>query len=248
MLFFKRLLNLITKSKLTGKLDQIKVKSVPCFSDGKMEDIKDSIFYASEDYSAIALKYLNQNEFRKNNGTIGIVVDMYHDPSRKDKMNLIFKCKPDSKSITRWEIQEEGTIVEIDGICIGADDGVNTIYEYTLSKFNGLKIYKFKSDEMLDVTLTSGQHIMGYIDTRLMYRRETDNIGIFEHTSLPFKQYLADKQVSLVCIDLSEILSIELLKPLYENSTKEVVDYDDDEESHNFGGYFIHDSISDGED
>lgn len=247
MLVFKRLLNAVTKSKLTGNLDRIKVRSVSCSNDEKVGDIVDSVFYASGDYSTIELIHANQNEFRKSKGTIGIIVDMYHDPSRKDKLNLIFKFKQESKSTTRWEIQDEGTVVELDGTRIGEDDSVNIIYEYTLSKFNGLKLYKFKSDELIDVTLTSGQHVMGYIDTRLMYRRETDTIGIFEHSSLPLKQLLYSKEVSLVCIDLDEILSIEPLKQLYESSTKKVINYDD-EESHNFGGYFSHGSVSDEED
>ena len=222
LLVVKRLLNLVTKSKLTGELSQIKVSNGEITND--VLDRKECTFFAWKDmYSSITIEELDKqnDEWKLKIGKTGCIVDMYTDPSRQDRLVLIYKNNVNSKSITRLEFQDPDTRLDIDGTTIYDDSKVEVIYEYELSKFSGLKKYKFTSTDILDVTLHNGRHVLGFIDTRLMFRRKTDDIGVFSYSSLPFKQIdvIDDTEIDVdyVCIDLGDILKIEAYEKVYGN-------------------------------
>lgn len=214
-LLIKRLLNLITKSRLTSVLKIIEVAGVDEDDETKVKKEK---FYASDMFSTIIysrrnLKILSPNAFTQIKGTIGIIIDMYKNPSKQNRLMLVYKQKFESKSATTMQIQEKDTVLDIDGIKISEDDDVKIIYEYTLSKYNGYKQYTVRSDESIDVLLQSGAHVFGTIDTRLMYRKHSNKLGVFEYTALPLK--IADS-IEVICIDIEDILYIEPVKSPFE--------------------------------
>lgn len=221
LLVVKRLLNMVTKSMLTGELAQIKVSNGEFTND--VLNRKECTFFAWKDmYSSIVIDELDkQNDsWKLKFAKTGCIVDMYTDPSRQDKLVLIYKNNVNSKSTTRLEFQDPNTRLDIDGTTIYEDSKVEVIYEYELSKYNGLKKYKFKSTDILDITLHNGRHVLGLIDTRLMFRRKTDDLSVFSYSSLPFEQIVDNKdyiEVDRVCIDLGDILKIQACEKVYGN-------------------------------